>query len=317
MQVTQSQPQSPASSRSPLFRGIWVPLVTPFARDAADTPVDHAALRRLVAHYRRSGIAGLVVCGTTGEAAALDDAEQFAVLDTVLTEAGDLPVIAGLAGNHLGHTLARLNALNALPLAGVLTPAPYYIRPAQAGLVDWFQTLADRSRAPVVLYDIPYRTGTTLTLETLLTLAGHDNIRGIKDCAGNAHTTQALIADGRLSVLAGEDHQLLSTLAMGGHGAIIATSHCRPAHFVALYRAVQAQQLDVARVLFHALMPMVRLMFAEANPGPVKAWLAHEGLIADVLRAPMTSASPALTQQLVAAVAAIDVAFGAKAANAA
>ncbi|VVD64516.1 MULTISPECIES: 4-hydroxy-tetrahydrodipicolinate synthase [Pandoraea] len=317
MQVTQSQPQSPASSRSPLFRGIWVPLVTPFTRDAADTPVDHAALRRLVAHYRRSGIAGLVVCGTTGEAAALDDAEQLAVLDTVLTEAGDLPVIAGLAGNHLGHTLARLNALNALPLAGVLTPAPYYIRPAQAGLLDWFQTLADRSRAPVVLYDIPYRTGTTLTLETLLTLAGHDNIRGIKDCAGNAHTTQTLIADGRLSVLAGEDHQLLSTLAMGGHGAIIATSHCRPAHFVALYRAVQAQQLDVARVLFHALMPMVRLMFAEANPGPVKAWLAHEGLIADVLRAPMTSASPALTQQLVAAVAAIDAAFGAKAANAA
>ncbi|WP_449412879.1 4-hydroxy-tetrahydrodipicolinate synthase [Pandoraea soli] len=317
MQVTQSQPQSPASSRSPLFRGIWVPLVTPFTRDAADTPVDHAALRRLVAHYRRSGIAGLVVCGTTGEAAALDDAEQLAVLDTVLTEAGDLPVIAGLAGNHLGHTLARLNALNALPLAGVLTPAPYYIRPAQAGLLDWFQTLADRSRAPVVLYDIPYRTGTTLTLETLLTLAGHDNIRGIKDCAGNAHTTQTLIADGRLSVLAGEDHQLLSTLAMCGHGAIIATSHCRPAHFVALYRAVQAQQLDVARVLFHALMPMVRLMFAEANPGPVKAWLAHEGLIADVLRAPMTSASPALTQQLVAAVAAIDAAFGAKAANAA
>lgn len=317
MQVAQSQPQSLASSRAPLFRGIWVPLVTPFARDGADTPVDHAALRRLVAHYRRSGIAGLVVCGTTGEAAALDDAEQLAVLDTVLTEVGDLPVIAGLAGNHLGHTLARLDAFNALPLAGVLTPAPYYIRPAQAGLVHWFQTLADRSRAPMVLYDIPYRTGTPLTLETLLTLAGHDNIRGIKDCAGNAHTTQALIADARLSVLAGEDAQLLSTLAMGGHGAIIATSHCRPAHFVALYRAVQAQQLDVARVLFHALMPMVRLMFAEANPGPVKAWLAHEGLMADVLRAPMTSASPALTQQLVAAVAAIDAALGAKAANAA
>ncbi|MDN4574238.1 4-hydroxy-tetrahydrodipicolinate synthase [Pandoraea cepalis] len=317
MQVTQSQPQSLALSHAPLFRGIWVPLVTPFSRDGADTPVDHAALRRLVAHYRRSGIAGLVVCGTTGEAAALDDAEQLAVLDTVLTEAGDLPVIAGLAGNHLGHTLARLDAFNALPLAGVLTPAPYYIRPAQAGLVHWFQTLADRSRAPVVLYDIPYRTGTPLTLETLLTLAGHDNIRGIKDCAGNAHTTQALIADARLSVLAGEDAQLLSTLAMGGHGAIIATSHCRPAHFVALYRAVQAQQLDVARVLFHALMPMVRLMFAEANPGPVKAWLAHEGLMANVLRAPMTSASPALTQQLVAAVAAIDAALGAKAANAA
>ncbi len=299
------------------FRGIWLPLVTPFSRDGSQTPVDHAALRRLVAHYRHSGIAGFVICGTTGEAAALDDAEQHAVFETVLAEADNLPVIAGLAGNHLGHTLARLNAFNTLPLAGVLTPAPYYIRPSQAGLVDWFQTLADRSRAPLVLFDIPYRTGATLTLVTLLSLAGHDYIRGIKDCGDNADTTQALIADGRLSVLAGEDHQLLSTLTMGGHGAIIASSHCRPAHFAALYRAVQSQQLDVARVLFHALMPVVKLLFAQANPGPVKAWLAREGLLEDVLRAPMTSASPVLAQQLVDAVAAIDAAFGVRPANAA
>lgn len=317
MQVAQSQISSMASSGSPAFRGIWLPLVTPFLRNDADTPVDHAALRRLVAHYRRSGIAGFVICGTTGEAAALDHAEQLAVFDTVLTQAGDLPVIAGLAGNHLGHTLACMDAFNTLPLAGVLTPAPYYIRPSQAGLIDWFETLADRSRAPLVLYDIPYRTGATLTLETLLTLAGHANIRAIKDCGGNAYTTQALIADGRLSVLAGEDHQLLSTLTMGGHGAIIASSHCRPALFSALYRAVQAQQLDVARSLFHALMPVVKLLFAEANPGPIKAWLAREGLLMDVLRAPMTSASPALAQQLVEAIAAIDAAFGTQAANAA
>ncbi|WP_083253880.1 4-hydroxy-tetrahydrodipicolinate synthase [Pandoraea sp. ISTKB] len=306
-----------ATATATRFRGIWLPLITPFTREGANTPVDHAALRRLVTHYRHSGIAGFVICGTTGEAAALDDAEQLAVLETVLAHADGLPVIAGLAGNHLGHTLARLDAFNALPLAGVLAPAPYYIRPSQAGLIDWFSTLADRSNAPLVLYDIPYRTGTTLTLDTLLTLAGHDNIRGIKDCGGNAHTTQALIADGRLSVLAGEDHQLLSTLTMGGHGAIIASSHCRPAHYAALYRAVQSQQLDVARVLFHALMPVVKLLFSEANPGPVKAWLAREGLLEDVLRAPMTSASPALAQQLVDAVAAIDAAFGAKAANAA
>ncbi|AKM28900.1 4-hydroxy-tetrahydrodipicolinate synthase [Pandoraea faecigallinarum] len=301
------------------FRGIWLPLVTPFTRTRTGTgePVDHAALRRLVEHYRQSGIAGFVICGTTGEAAALDDAEQLAVLETVLAHANGLPVIAGLAGNHLPHTLARLDALNTLPLAGVLAPAPYYIRPSQAGLLGWFRTLADRAGAPLVLYDIPYRTGATLALDTLLMLAGHGNIRGIKDCGGNALTTQALIADGRLSVLAGEDHQLLSTLTMGGHGAIIASSHCRPAHFVALYRAVQSQQLDVARVLFHAVMPVVKLLFAEANPGPVKAWLAREELLEDVLRAPMTSASPALAQQLVDAVAAVDAAFGATAAHAA
>lgn len=327
MQAAPSQTAAPAahSAASPAFRGIWLPLVTPFSRDGAargagegaDRPVDHAALRRLVAHYRRSGIAGLVICGTTGEAAALDDAEQLAVFDTVLNEVGDLPVIAGLAGNHLGHTLARLDALNALPLAGVLAPAPYYIRPSQEGLVEWFRTLADRSHAPLVLYDIPYRTGAALALDTLLTLAGHGNIRGIKDCGGNPHTTQALIADGRLAVLAGEDHQLLSTLAMGGHGAIIASAHCRPAHFVALYRAVQARQLDTARALFHALMPVIRLLFAQPNPGPVKAWLAREGWLADVLRAPMTSASPALAQQLAQAIVAVDAEFGPGAMNAA
>jgi 4-hydroxy-tetrahydrodipicolinate synthase len=319
MQVAPSQTvaSSTHTAASPAFRGIWLPLVTPFSPEGAAMPVDHAALRRLVAHYRRSGIAGLVICGTTGEAAALDDAEQLAVFETVFNEAGDLPVIAGLAGNHLGHTLARLDAFNALPLAGVLAPAPYYIRPSQEGLVGWFRTLADRSRAPLVLYDIPYRTGTTLTLDTLLTLAGHGNIRGIKDCGGNAHATQALIADGRLAVLAGEDHQLLSTLAMGGHGAIIASAHCRTAHFAALYRAVQARQLDAARALFHALMPVIRLLFTQPNPGPVKAWLAREGLLADVLRAPMTSASSSLAQQLVDAVAVLDAEFGPGAVNAA
>lgn len=319
MQVAPSQTvaSSTHTAASPAFRGIWLPLVTPFSPEGAAMPVDHAALRRLVAHYRRSGIAGLVICGTTGEAAALDDAEQLAIFETVFNEAGDLPVIAGLAGNHLGHTLARLDAFNALPLAGVLAPAPYYIRPSQEGLVGWFRTLADRSRAPLVLYDIPYRTGTTLTLDTLLTLAGHGNIRGIKDCGGNAHATQALIADGRLAVLAGEDHQLLSTLAMGGHGAIIASAHCRTAHFAALYRAVQARQLDAARALFHALMPVIRLLFTQPNPGPVKAWLAREGLLADVLRAPMTSASSSLAQQLVDAVAVLDAEFGPGAVNAA
>ena len=178
-----------------LYRGIWLPLVTPFRNHE----VDHVALRRLVAHYRGSGLAGLVVCGSTGEAAALDEAEQLAVLDTVLAEAGELPVMMGLAGNNLRHVLSRLDRIGERPLAGVLAPAPYYIRPSQEGLKGYFRELADRSRAPLVLYDIPYRTGVTLSAEMLLSLASHGNIRGIKDCGGNAETTQALIADGRLA----------------------------------------------------------------------------------------------------------------------
>ena len=293
------------------YRGIWLPLVTPFSDAngcgvAGHGDVDHVALRGLVAHYRESGLAGLVVCGSTGEAAALDEAEQLAVLDTVLAEAGDLPVIMGLAGNNLRHVLTRLDKLNTRPLAGILAPAPYYIRPSQDGLKDYFRSLADRSRAPLVLYDIPYRTGATLTADTLLSLAGHDNIRAIKDCGGNADTTQALIADGRLAVLAGEDHQLLSTLCMGGHGAIIASAHVRPDLFAALWRAVAAQQLDVARDLFHTLMPIIRLLFAEPNPGPLKALLSEHGWLRNALRSPMTTASAALAEQLAMTSRALD-----------
>ncbi|MCA3184090.1 4-hydroxy-tetrahydrodipicolinate synthase [Cupriavidus sp.] len=282
------------------FQGIWLPLVTPFIDNPADPAVDHAALRRLVTHYRATGLAGFVVCGSTGEAAALDEAEQLAVLDTVLEAAAGLPVAMGLAGNHLGHAMARLERLNSRPLAGVLAPAPYYIRPSQAGLHDWFTRLADAARAPLVLYDIPYRTGAALTLDTLLSLADHDNIVAIKDCGGNAQATQALIADGRLSVLAGEDHQLLGTLALGGRGAIIASAHFRPELFVEIWRAVAEGRLDDARRLFHALMPLVQALFAEPNPGPAKALLARHGWLADTLRPPMTSASPQLADQLAA-----------------
>ncbi len=287
------------------LRGIWLPLVTPFHPSHGDA-VDHATLRRMVTHYRTTGLAGFVVCGSTGEAAALDEAEQLAVLDTVLEAAGGLPVMMGLAGNHLGQVLARLGRLNDRPLAGVLAPAPYYIRPSQAGLRDYFERLADTSRAPLVLYDIPYRTGVTLTLETLRALADHDNIVAIKDCGGNALTTQALIADGRLAVLAGEDHQLLGTLALGGQGAIIASAHFRPELFAAIWRDVAAGRLDEARRLFHALMPLVQALFAEPNPGPVKALLARQGWLRDTLRAPMTSASPALADQLAALFDALD-----------
>lgn len=280
-------------SQSP-FRGVWVPLVTPFSGGA----VDGGALRRLVRFYAAAGVHGLVVCGSTGEAAALDDAEQLGVLDAVLAEAGSLPVVMGLAGNHQGHVLHRLAAFGTRPLAGVLAPAPYYIRPGQQGASDYFRSLADASRAPVVLYDIPYRTGVQLDIATLLALAEHPNIVAIKDCGGSIDKTIALIAHGGMQVLAGEDLHILSVLCLGGTGMISAVSHLRPELFVALYDAVQAQELDRARTLFQALAPVVRLAFEEPNPGPIKAQLAAQGLLSNELRAPMPPASERLAAQL-------------------
>ncbi|CAB3884801.1 4-hydroxy-tetrahydrodipicolinate synthase [Achromobacter anxifer] len=291
----QSHHQSP-------IQGVWVPLVTPFAGGA----VDGGALRRLVRHYAAAGVDGLVVCGSTGEAASLDDAEQLAVLDAVLTEAGRLPVVMGLAGNHHGHVMQRLAAFGTRPLAGILAPAPYYVRPGQEGAATYFRSLADASRFPLVLYDIPYRTGTTLDTATLLALAVHPNIAAVKDCGGSLEKTIALIADGNMNVLAGEDLQALSVMCLGGAGMIAAAAHIRPDLFVAMYQAAKAQQLDLARKLFHALVPVIQLTFAEPNPGPLKAQLGRQGLLSEELRLPMPAASTALAARMDAAVAGLN-----------
>jgi 4-hydroxy-tetrahydrodipicolinate synthase len=278
--------------------GIWVALVTPFHSQADGQGVDHAALRGLIAHLKRAQVSGLVALGSTGEAAALDDSEQDAVLDTVLDAADGLPVIAGLAGNHIGHMHARLAHLNTLPLHAVLSPAPYYVRPSQAGLVAHFTALADASRAPIVLYDIPYRTSVPMTLDTILSLAAHANITGLKDCGGDLDKTQAIIADGRLQVLAGDDAQVFHNLCLGGAGAITAAAQVRPEAFVAMYRALRAGELDQGRRQQHALAPVLQALFAQPNPCVIKAVLAQQGLMRNEVRSPMLPFNDALPSLL-------------------
>ena len=281
-------------STSPDFSGLWIPLVTPL-RDGA---VDHPALAALVERLAPSGIAGFVVCGSTGEAAALDEDEQWAVLGTVARAAPRLPRIMGLSGYHLGKTLAWVRRLADAGLAGLLVPAPSYIRPSQAGLLQWFDAIAGAARQPLVVYDIPYRTGSVIERETLLALAADPRIRAIKDCGGDAAKTRALIADGRLQVLAGEDAQLFGTVAEGGAGAIAASAHLRTERFVAVLRLLGEGRLAAARAEWQALLPLVEALFAEANPGPLKAVLAADGLMRYELRAPMTRASGALRERL-------------------
>lgn len=272
--------------------GIWVAIVTPFHNDATCS-VDHMALRRLVQHLRQAEVTGLVALGSTGEAAALDDAEQDAVLATVLEAAQGLPVIAGLAGNHVGHLHARLAHLNTLPLHAVLSPAPYYVRPSQPALIQHFRDLADRSRAPLVLYDIPYRTGVSMDLDTILTLAEHTNIKGIKDCGGSLDKTQQLIADARLQVLAGEDAQIFHNLCLGGAGAITAAAQVCPEGFMAMFRALQADRLAEGRQWQHRLAPLIRALFAEPNPALIKVALARRGLGTTTVRSPLLAGSHA------------------------
>ncbi|HKR47424.1 MAG TPA: 4-hydroxy-tetrahydrodipicolinate synthase [Paraburkholderia sp.] len=276
------------------FSGIWIPLITPFNAGA----VDHAALDALVRHYVEAGVAGFVALGTTGEPAALSDAEADDVLATVLASAGGLPVVAGVSGNHTAAVCERIAALNERPIAGVLAAAPYYIRPAQAGVIGHFAALADASRKPLIVYDIPARTGVRIELPSLLELAAHERIVAVKDCGGSLDKTLALILDGRLQVLCGEDIDMFGAMCAGASGAIAASAHWRPERFVGMARALQEGRLADARAIWHTLVPLVRAAFAEPNPGPVKAGLAACGRIRNELRAPMTRVSDELEASL-------------------
>ncbi len=276
------------------FTGIWVPLVTPFHNGE----IDRAALRSLVRVMAGAGVSGLVACGSTGEAAALSGEEQLEVLDIVLDAAAGLPVVMGISGNNMEAVLGTLKHLRGRPIAALLVPAPYYIRPAQAGLIEYFHVLADAAPAPLIVYNIPYRTGVGIELDTMRAIARHERVVAVKDCGGDLGLTMNLIADASLQVLAGEDQQILSTLCLGGSGAIAASAHIRPDLFVRIAQTVREGKLDQARQMFYRLLPLIQLLFAEPNPGPLKAALATMGLIRDELRMPMQAASAALREKL-------------------
>lgn len=282
------------------FSGIWIPLITPFQVNDAGVngSMDHTALTRLVEHYRSSGIRGVASLSTTGEASLLSFAEQDAVLNTTLTAAQGLPVIAGLTAVTFAQACERIRQLNQYDIAGIMLSSPSYIRPSQQGLVEYFIRLADLSTKPLVIYEIPYRTGVRLELSSLLTLARHPNIQAIKDCAGSIAITQALIDDGNLQVLAGEDLNIFPTLCMGGHGAIAAATHVRPDLYVNMMQAIQTGELATARQIFSGLRPLLEHLFAEPNPAPLKGLLARQGYIANQLRFPLLPASTELIEQL-------------------
>ncbi|MCS3512293.1 4-hydroxy-tetrahydrodipicolinate synthase [Pseudomonas grimontii] len=276
------------------FQGIWVPVVTPFQ----DGAIDFAGLHRLVSHLLAKHVAGIMVCTTTGEAASLSRQEQLAVLDAVLRLVPARRVVMGLAGNNQIELLQFQAEILKRPLAGLLVPAPSYIRPSQAGLEAFFRTVADASSVPIILYDIPYRTGVTFEQATLLNIVAHPRIVAIKDCGGNLGNTLAVLASGEADVLCGEDLQIFNALCLGASGAIAASAHVCTEQFVALWQQVRDNQLAEARATFLGLVPLINTLFMQPNPAPVKAALALEGLIDSELRAPMQRATEAVLARL-------------------
>lgn len=272
------------------FSGIWIPLVTPFRRGELDLP----ALARWVRHAADAGVAGFMPCGSTGEAQMLDADEQVQVLQTTLAAAGGRPVFAGLSGVRPEAVAARARELAAaLPLSGFLLAPPAYVRPPQAALVRYFHTVADATALPLVAYDVPSRTGVRLEPATVKALAEHPNVRALKDCSGDRAAAEAVLADGRLALLAGNDDELFDQLARGAAGGVTASAQLAPRRFVELAQHVARGQLTPARALWRRLYPLTRAAFAEPNPMPIKAALAQQGWMANELRAPMLPSTDA------------------------
>jgi 4-hydroxy-tetrahydrodipicolinate synthase len=278
-----------------LLEGVYVPLITPFA---ADGSVALDAVERLTKQYLDAGCAGIVALGTTGESSALDAAEQRAVIDVcsrVCAEHGS-QLIVGAGTNSTAKTIAAVKALAGTPaLAATLIVVPYYVRPSEAGVVAHFEAVAAASPVPVVVYNIPVRTGRNLGPKGMLQLARTPNIAGVKQAVGALDTeTLEILADAptEFSVLGGDDPFLLPTVLMGGAGAICASAHVCTARFVAMTECGLAGKVDDGRAHAEALLPVIERCFAEPNPVVFKGVLHAQGRIPTPdVRLPLVAAS--------------------------
>jgi 4-hydroxy-tetrahydrodipicolinate synthase len=285
-----------ASEPAPLS-GVILPLITPFRDDA----LDEASLARMVAHFAATPVAGFVLAATTGEGLTLDEEETGRLVMLAAAEARSLPLWLGLCGSDTRRLKQRLDQTARWPIAGHLVACPYYSRPSQEGLRQHFTALARDAEKPILLYNIPYRTGVNLANDTLLRLAELPAIVGVKDCC--ADPAQGLDLLRRrppgFAVLTGEDAFFHAALTQGADGGILASAMIDPTAFVTLRERFLAGDSAGAAERWHHLADLVRLLFAEPNPAPLKHWLWRSGLIASPeLRLPMTGVSPELAGQL-------------------
>jgi 4-hydroxy-tetrahydrodipicolinate synthase len=288
--------------------GLLVPLVTPFD---ARGEVDLGALERLAVEVLDAGADGLVALATTGEASSLDERERAAVIAVCagVARARDVVLLVGAGTNDTRTTIARHEALGHVDgVTGSLAVVPYYVRPSEAAIVAHFEAVAARSPVPLVLYNIPYRTGRGLGAEALLTLADVDRVIGVKQAVGavDADTLSLLAgAPEGFAVLCGDDAFLLAILLMGGAGAIAASAHLCTDRFAALLAAARDGRVSEARGHAEALLPLVLALFAEPSPAVLKGVLHADGRVATPdVRMPLGAASAAAVARAVAASAA-------------
>ena len=278
--------------------GIWLPLITPFR----DGELDDTSLRGLLRHYAAEPVDGMILAATTGEGLTLDDDEIHHLVAVTREELGQrMPIYLGLSGSDTRKAVKSLHRVSGWPLDGYLIACPYYTRPSQLGLFCHFSALAENTDRPILIYNIPYRTGVNLGNETMLRLAELPNIAGVKDCSADATQSFDLLRQrpAGFSVLTGEDALFYTALTQGADGGILASAHVAPREFAMVRDHLLAGDQPCALAAWRTLVDLPRLLFGEPSPAPIKYWLWRTGLIdSPELRLPMTPVSDALAARI-------------------
>ena len=286
------------------WTGCGTALVTPFTRDGA---VDEAGVRRLAKRQIDAGIHFLVPVGTTGESPTLSQDERVRIVELVVEEAaGRVPVLAGAGGYDTREVIETGRRMKAAGAAGLLSVTPYYNKPTQEGLFQHYSAIAGEVGLPVIVYNVPGRTGVNVEVATLVRLSGVQNIVGVKEASGNVSQMCEVCraVPESFIVLSGDDALTLPLMAVGGHGLISVSANEAPAAMARMVELAEANDFAAARRIHARLMPLLSANFVESNPIPVKAAMAAMGLLEEVYRLPMVPPKPESRRRIAEALAA-------------
>jgi 4-hydroxy-tetrahydrodipicolinate synthase len=281
------------------FTGVGTALVTPFTRGGA---LDEAAVRRLGRRQIDAGIHFLAPCGTTGENPTLTEAERLRVIEILVDEAaGTVPILAGAGGYNTAEVIRLAREMQKRGVSGLLSVTPYYNKPTPEGLYQHYKAIAESTPLPIVVYNVPGRTGVNVDVATLVRLAKIPNIVGVKEASGNM-TQMCEICRAvppAFIVLSGDDALTLPLMAVGGRGIISVASNEIPADMVRMVEAAERNDFTAARAVHERILALMQINFVEANPIPVKAALAAMGLLEEVYRLPLVPPRPVARDKIV------------------
>ena len=280
------------------FTGVGTALVTPFTKSG---DLDDGAVRRLARRQIDAGIHFLCPCGTTGENPTLTDAERMRILEILAEEAnGKVPILAGAGGYDTRKLITMAGEMARRGVSGFLSVTPYYNKPTQEGLYQHYRAFAESTPLPIVVYNVPGRTGVNVDVHTIARLAQIPNIVGVKEASGNVsqmcEIVRAVPAD--FLVLSGDDALTLPLMAVGGRGIISVAGNEIPAEMVAMVEAAERNDFAAARAIHAHILPLMSINFVESNPQPVKYAMAAMGLLGETFRLPMVSPTPASMEKI-------------------